>query len=86
MAVVHHPLFARVFERVSPRAEAAGQAEHRRALLASLKRRVVEVGAGNGLNFRHYPASVTEVVAVEPEPYFRQRAHEAAAERRSRSR
>jgi ubiquinone/menaquinone biosynthesis C-methylase UbiE len=39
----------------------------------------VEVGAGNGLNFAHYPAGVTEVVAVEPEPYLRERAAERAA-------
>jgi ubiquinone/menaquinone biosynthesis C-methylase UbiE len=39
---------------------------------------VIEVGAGNGLNFRHYPAEVTEVVAVEPEPYLRAKAEEAA--------
>ena len=38
---------------------------------------MVEVGAGNGLNFAHYPPSVTEVVAVEPEPYLRERAEEA---------
>lgn len=30
------------------------------------------------MNFGHYPDSVTEVVAVEPEPYLRARAHEAA--------
>jgi hypothetical protein len=33
--------------------------------------RVVELGAGNGINFKHYPAAVAEVVAVEPEPYLR---------------
>ncbi|MGH9184032.1 MAG: class I SAM-dependent methyltransferase [Acidimicrobiales bacterium] len=53
-------------------------AEHRRELLAGLAGRVVEVGAGNGMNFTHYPATVTEVVAVEPEPYLRARAEEAA--------
>ena len=42
--------------------------------------RVVEVGAGNGMNFAHYPATVTEVVAVEPEPYLRARAVERAAD------
>ena len=78
-AAVHHPLFARLYARMGTRAEEAGQAEHRDELLAGLHGRVVEVGAGNGLNFPHYPATVEEVVAVEPEPYLRERAHEAAA-------
>lgn len=43
--------------------------------------RVVEVGAGNGLNFAHYPNTVTEVVAVEPEPHLRDLAEEAASRR-----
>jgi ubiquinone/menaquinone biosynthesis C-methylase UbiE len=71
-----HPLFARVYERFSAREEAHGQAENRVRLLRGLRGRVVEVGAGNGLNFAHYPSSVTEVVAVEPEPYLRERAQE----------
>jgi SAM-dependent methyltransferase len=53
--------------------------EHRRELLTGLAGGVVEVGAGNGLNFAHYPSEVTEVVAYEPEPYLRARALEAAA-------
>ena len=48
-------------------------------LLAGLSGRVLEVGAGNGMNFRHYPQSVTEVVALEPEPYMRGKAERAAA-------
>ena len=43
---------------------------------------MVEVGAGNGLNFKHYPATVTEVVAVEPEPYMREKARGRASEAR----
>lgn len=74
-----HPLFARVYERFSAREELRGQAENRERLLAGLTGRVVEVGAGNGLNFAHYPAGVTEVVAVEPEAYLRERAAERAA-------
>lgn len=73
-----HPFFARVFVRAAAKAEAAGQTEHRRELLAGLAGRVLEVGAGHGLNFAHYPTEVSEVVAVEPEPYLRERAEEAA--------
>ena len=39
----------------------------RRENLAGLSGRVLEVGAGTGTNFAFYPATVTEVVAVEPE-------------------
>jgi ubiquinone/menaquinone biosynthesis C-methylase UbiE len=53
--------------------------EHRDRLLEGVEGRVIEVGAGNGLNFSHYPDAVSEVVAVEPEPYLRARAEEAAA-------
>lgn len=54
-------------------------ADHRRALVAGLKGRVIEVGAGNGLNFAHYPAGVTSVLAVEPEARLRKVALENAA-------
>lgn len=76
---VHHPLFARMFARLSAHAEERGQADLRRELLAGLSGRVIEVGAGNGLNFAHYPGTVDEVVAVEPESYLRELAREAAA-------
>jgi ubiquinone/menaquinone biosynthesis C-methylase UbiE len=79
MAPVKNPLFARYFDRCGARNEQRGNRELRRELLAGLSGRVLEVGAGNGLNFPHYPASVREVVAVEPEPYLRARAAEAAA-------
>ena len=73
-----NPLFARYFDRRGARNEERGNRELRRELLAGLSGRVLEVGAGNGLNFPHYPASVREVVAVEPEPYLRGRAAAAA--------
>jgi ubiquinone/menaquinone biosynthesis C-methylase UbiE len=77
---VRHPLFARLYERVAATAEGRGADEHRRTLLVGLEGRVIEVGAGNGANLPHYPSTVTELVAVEPEPYLRARAAEAAAE------
>ena len=71
-------MFARLYPRISRGAESSGGAEHRRKLLAGLEGRVVEVGAGHGLNFEHYPAGVIEVIAVEPEPHLRGLALEAA--------
>ncbi len=76
---VRHPIFARVYQRFSAAAEKAGAAEHRDRLLAGLTGTVVEIGAGNGMNFAHYPTTVTEVIAVEPESYLRARAEDAAA-------
>jgi ubiquinone/menaquinone biosynthesis C-methylase UbiE len=74
---VRHPIFARVYARLSAGMEPE-VADNRRRLLAGLAGRVIEVGAGNGLNFRHYPSTVERLVAVEPEPYLRALAVEAA--------
>ncbi|MFD4698941.1 class I SAM-dependent methyltransferase [Streptomyces niveus] len=76
---VHHPVFARFYARMSVAADAKGGiAAHRAELLTGLSGRVVEIGAGNGLNFAHYPAAVSEVVALEPERGLRQLAVGAA--------
>jgi ubiquinone/menaquinone biosynthesis C-methylase UbiE len=74
-----HPLFARFYARTSVSMEQT-VGPYRDMLLDGLSGRVIEVGAGNGLNFGHYPAAVTEVIAVEPEPHLRSLA-EASAER-----
>jgi SAM-dependent methyltransferase len=60
-------------------ADRRGGLEHRRRLLAGLRGSVIEVGAGNGLNFAHYPAEVTGVLAVEPDDTMRGLAERAAA-------
>jgi SAM-dependent methyltransferase len=75
---VRHPVFARVFERASVAMDRAGAAAHRRSLVSGLSGRVIEVGAGNGRNFAHYPPEVTAVLAVEPEPRLRAAARRAA--------
>jgi ubiquinone/menaquinone biosynthesis C-methylase UbiE len=77
--VVHHPLFARFYTHVLARNEPAELRAYRDELLAGVSGRVVEVGAGSGANFPHYPSTVTEVVAVEPESYLREQAVTAAA-------
>ncbi|WP_432136899.1 MULTISPECIES: class I SAM-dependent methyltransferase [unclassified Streptomyces] len=74
---VHHPLFARFYARWSVTAEPV-VGPLRTELLAGLSGRVIEVGAGNGLNFAHYPRTVAEVVAIEPERRLREAALTAA--------
>jgi ubiquinone/menaquinone biosynthesis C-methylase UbiE len=53
--------------------------QHRGESLAGLSGRVLDVGAGDGANFAHFPAEVEEVVAVEPETYLREHAQRRAA-------
>lgn len=66
------PLFSRSWVAVlSPLLERLGLAEPRRRLVAGLRGTVVEVGAGTGVSFAHYPPEVTRVVAVEPDPLLR---------------
>lgn len=71
-----HPVFARVWSHISGK---VGSDRQRSELLAGLRGRVLEVGAGDGRNFAHYPPGVSEVLAVEPEPYLRRLASGAAS-------
>jgi SAM-dependent methyltransferase len=75
---LRHPLFARFFDRLS-RVMEKDLGQFRDTLLEGLTGRVLELGAGNGINFAHYPHGVAEVVAIEPEPYLRGKASAAAA-------
>lgn len=72
-------LFARAWPVMNSALEHLGLAESRERLVAGLHGTVVEVGAGDGAMFRHYPPEVTRVVAVEPDPHLRARARERAA-------
>lgn len=76
---VHHPVFARLYPVVGKAMERGGMDQRRQELLSVLSGEVVEVGAGDGLNFPHYPPAVTHVLAVEPEPHLRGLAREAAS-------
>jgi ubiquinone/menaquinone biosynthesis C-methylase UbiE len=77
---VRHPLFARFYAWLAPIEDRAGVAQHRRDLVAGLHGRVLELGVGTGLSFRHYPPEVEQLVAVEPEPTMRANAATAARE------
>jgi SAM-dependent methyltransferase len=75
---IDHPFFARVWPVVVAH-EAQSVRDLRRENVAGLSGRVLEIGAGVGTNFAHYPESVAHVVAVEPEPRLLARARAAAA-------
>ncbi len=74
---INHPVFSRFYQRFAAVMERRGADAHRRWLLAGLQDEVIEVGAGHGPNFPHYPSEVGRVVAVEPEPHLRQAAQKA---------
>jgi ubiquinone/menaquinone biosynthesis C-methylase UbiE len=78
-AMTERPRFARMYIKAAKTAEQRGATEHRRRLLSGLSGTVLELGAGHGLNFPHYPTTVTEVIAIEPERTLRARATESAA-------
>jgi ubiquinone/menaquinone biosynthesis C-methylase UbiE len=59
-------------------AESKGLADQRQRMLAGLAGEIVEIGAGNGLNFARYPSSITMLHAFEPDPYLRALAVQAA--------
>jgi ubiquinone/menaquinone biosynthesis C-methylase UbiE len=74
---VNHPLCSRLYVKQAEAAESKGLAEQRRRMLDGLAGTVLEIGAGNGMNFRHYPRSVTGVEAFEPDAYLRRSAADA---------
>lgn len=51
--------------------EILGMRRLRRALVADAHGRVLEIGAGTGLNVEHYPDAVDELILTEPEPGMR---------------
>lgn len=53
--------------------ERRGMRDRRRELLAAAQGRVLEIGAGTGLNLPHYPAEVSELVVTEPVAGMRER-------------
>ncbi|MGP4019348.1 class I SAM-dependent methyltransferase [Saccharopolyspora sp. 5N708] len=52
--------------------------EAMRRLLEDLRGSVIEIGAGVGISFPHYPAEVGSVLAIEPDPRYRTRAMQEA--------
>lgn len=53
--------------------EHAGMRRHRRALLRQARGRVLEIGAGTGLNVPHYPSGLSELILAEPDASMHRR-------------
>jgi ubiquinone/menaquinone biosynthesis C-methylase UbiE len=65
--------FAALYDRSFKTAEEAGLREMRRQLLAGAGGRVLELGAGTGLNLDLYPDGVEQLVLLEPDPHMAKR-------------
>jgi ubiquinone/menaquinone biosynthesis C-methylase UbiE len=59
-----------MYDRGFQGAEDAGLREMRRELLAQARGRVLDLGAGTGLNLGHYPAEIESLTMVEPDPHM----------------
>jgi SAM-dependent methyltransferase len=74
-------LFARFYDRSLKATEENGLGEMRGALLADASGRVVEIGAGTGVNLDLYGAEVEDLTLVEPDPHMGARLRERLGER-----
>lgn len=66
-------LSAMTYEPVLWWGERRGMDERRRQLLTQARGDVLEIGAGTGLNARHYPNALDRLVLAEPEPHMARR-------------
>ena len=67
-----HPIHAALYDPFMGVRDRAGLAERRRRLLAEATGKVLEVGAGTGLNLRYY-RDVDSVTVTEPDAAMRRR-------------
>lgn len=63
-------MFSSFYDRGFRKTEEAGLREMRRELLAGARGRVLELGAGTGLNLEHYPEGIEGLTLVEPDPHM----------------
>ena len=66
-------IFALLYDPFLWLGELAGVRRQRSALLANARGRVVELGAGTGLNIAHYPDAIADLVLTEPDAAMRRR-------------
>jgi SAM-dependent methyltransferase len=63
-------LFASFYDRALKASEENGLGDMRRALLADARGRVVEIGAGTGVNLDLYGGGIEDLTLVEPDPHM----------------
>jgi len=73
-------VFAAGYDAFLASAERSILADLRGELLAEASGRVVEIGSGTGVNLRHYPREIQELVCTEPEEPMARRLRRRAAE------
>jgi ubiquinone/menaquinone biosynthesis C-methylase UbiE len=72
--------FSALYDRCFKAAEEAGLREMRREVLAGARGRVLEIGAGTGLNLELYPhEGLDSLVVTEPDPHMFKQLRERAA-------
>ncbi len=62
--------FAALYDRGLKATEEGGLREMRRELLSRALGRTIDLGAGTGVNLDLFPAAVSELVMVEPDPHM----------------
>jgi ubiquinone/menaquinone biosynthesis C-methylase UbiE len=63
-------MFARFYDRALKASEENGLGEMRATLLADARGRVVEIGAGTGVNVDLYGKGIEDLTLVEPDPHM----------------
>jgi ubiquinone/menaquinone biosynthesis C-methylase UbiE len=72
-------LFSAVYDYGLEATEEAGLRQMRRDLLADARGRVLEVGAGTGLNLELYPEEARDLTLSEPDPHMIKKLRERVA-------
>lgn len=71
--------FSALYDRGMKGTEEAGLRDMRHELLAQARGRVLELGAGTGLNLQLYPEGIDSLTLTEPDPHMAKRLREKLA-------
>ena len=71
---------ATAYDAVMRRAETASLGRWREEQLAPLTGRIIEIGAGTGVNLAYYPPSLSQLVLCEPDRHMRNKLQQRLAD------